>query len=186
MTTEINTIRSDFPASSEDNNQNGNLDTAQVEIQIEKLAERQRQISATIKIPHPPETIWKILTNYEALVDFIPNLAKSTLLEHPNGGIRLEQVGTQRLLNINFCARVVLDLEELFPKLINFRMVEGDFKGFSGSWCLEPYSQGTILCYTIQVWPKLTMPVSIIENRLTKDLQLNLIAICQRAGEFAL
>ncbi|MEH2353288.1 SRPBCC family protein [Nostoc sp.] len=162
---------------------------AQVEVQIEKIAERQRQISARVQIPHPVEQIWKVLTNYEALPDFLPNLAKSCLIEHPDGGIRLEQVGSQRLLNFNFSARVVLDLEECFPKAINFRMVEGDFKGFSGSWCLEPYSfgeyLGTNLSYTIQVWPKLTMPVGIIENRLSKDLRLNLLAIHQRVEELA-
>ncbi|MEH2391910.1 MAG: SRPBCC family protein [Nostoc sp.] len=162
---------------------------AKVEIQIEKIAERQRQISAKVQIPQPVELIWKVLTDYEALPDFLPNLAKSRLIEHPNGGIRLEQVGSQRLLNFNFWARAVLDLEECFPKEINFRMVEGDFKGFSGSWCLEPYSLGeyvgTNLYYTIQVWPKLTMPVGIIENRLSKDLRLNLLAIYQRVEELA-
>ncbi|MBN3894141.1 MAG: SRPBCC family protein [Nostoc sp. NOS(2021)] len=163
--------------------------SAKVEVEIEKIAERQRRITAKVQIPHPVEQIWKVLTDYEALPDFLPNLAKSRLIEHPNGGIRLEQVGSQRLLNFNFWARVVLDLEECFPKEINFRMVEGDFKGFSGRWCLEPYSLGeyigTNLCYTIQVWPKLTMPVGIIENRLSKDLQLNLLAIHQRVGELA-
>jgi ribosome-associated toxin RatA of RatAB toxin-antitoxin module len=155
-----------------------------VAVQVEKIADRQRQITAKIQIPHSIERVWKVLTDYEALVDFVPNLAKSRLLEHPNGGIRLEQVGSQKLLNFNFCARVVLDLEEYFPKEITFCMVEGDFKGFSGSWNLEPYSldgiTGTYLCYTIRVWPKLTMPISIIERRLSKDLQLNLQAIYQR------
>jgi hypothetical protein len=111
-------------------------------------------------------------------------LAKSCLLEHPTGGIRLEQVGSQSLLNFKFCARVILDLEEFFPKLINFKMVEGDFKGFSGSWSLEPCSLngdlGTKLSYRIQVWPKLIMPISIIERRLSRDLKSNLLAISQR------
>ncbi|NES99285.1 MAG: cyclase [Sphaerospermopsis sp. SIO1G2] len=160
-----------------------------VSIEVEKLAERQRQITAKVKISHPIEIVWQILTDYEALPQFVPNLAKSCLLEHPNGGIRLEQVGSQQLLKFKFCARVVLDLEEIFPRLISFKMVEGDFKGFSGQWCLEPYSlnfeqgPGTILSYTIQVWPKLTMPISIIEKRLSKDLQANLLAIRQRASE---
>ena len=189
MTKKQNTTENpDLQSSTDDTNLEGDL-LAQVEIQIEKIAERQRQISAKVQIPHPVEQIWKVLTNYEALPDFLPNLAKSCLIEHPDGGIRLEQVGSQRLLNFNFCARVVLDLEESFPKAINFRMVEGDFKGFSGSWCLEPYSFGeyigTNLCYTIQVWPKLTMPVGIIENRLSKDLRLNLLAIHQRVEELA-
>ncbi|NDJ22919.1 cyclase [Nostoc sp. B(2019)] len=193
VTKEHNTTEDfDFQSSSDDTNLQGDLlaDTvvpAKVEVQVEKIAERQRRISAKIQIPQPVEQIWKVLTDYEALADFIPNLAKSRLIEHPNGGIRVEQIGSGRLLNFNFCARVVLDLEEYFPKEINFRMVEGDFKGFSGSWCLEPYSLGeyigTNLCYTIQVWPKLTMPVAIIENRLSKDLQLNMLAIHQRVGE---
>ncbi len=196
MTQEHNTTENlDFQSSTDDTNLEAHLSAnavallAKVEVQVEKLAQRQRQISAKLRIPQPVEQIWKVLTDYEALADFIPNLAKSRLIEHPDGGIRLEQVGSQRLLNFNFCARVVLDLEEYFPKEINFRMVEGDFKGFSGSWCLEPYSLGqhigTNLCYTIQVWPKLTMPVSIIENRLSKDLQLNLLAIYQRVEELA-
>jgi ribosome-associated toxin RatA of RatAB toxin-antitoxin module len=197
VTQEYNTTENlDLQSSTDDTNLEADLSAdalallAKVEVQIEKLAQRQRQISAKVQIPQPVEQIWKVLTDYEALADFIPNLAKSRLIEHPDGGIRLEQVGSQRFLNFNFCARVVLDLEEYFPKEINFRMVEGDFKGFSGSWCLEPYSLdehiGTNLCYTIQVWPKLTMPVSIIENRLSKDLRLNLMAIYQRVEELAI
>jgi ribosome-associated toxin RatA of RatAB toxin-antitoxin module len=157
-----------------------------VEVQIEKIAERQRQITALLQIPHSVDKVWKVLTDYEALADFIPNLAKSRLLKHPEGGIRLEQVGAQRFLNINFCARVVLDLEEYFPKEIIFRMVEGDFREFSGSWQLKPCLQNegstTDLSYTVKVWPRRTMPVALIERRLSNDMRLNLAAISYRVG----
>lgn len=159
-------------------------DLQAVEVQIEKIAERQRQITASLQISQPVEQVWKVLTDYEALADFIPNLTKSRLLEHPQGGIRLEQIGAQRFLSLNFCARVVLDLEEYFPKEINFRMVEGDFKDFSGSWLLQPYffseHMGTYLWYTVKIWPKRTMPVGIIERRISDDMRLNLLAIRQR------
>ncbi len=158
-------------------------DLKAVEVQVEKIAERQRRITANIKIPQPAEKIWKVLTDYEALVEFVPNLAKSRLIEHPSGGTRLEQVGSQKLLKFNFCARVVLDLEEYFPDEITFRMVEGDFKGFSGKWYLQPLPEGVHLFYTVTIWPKLTMPVTFIERRLSHDLQLNLLAVRKRVNE---
>lgn len=161
------------------------LDT--VDVQIEQIAQRTRKISAQVLIPHAIEPIWRVLTNYEALADFIPNLAISRRLEHPNGGIRLEQVGTQKLLRFNFSARVVLDLEEKFPHEINFNMVEGDLKAFSGAWRLEPQPQAnevaTNLCYSVCVLPKRTMPVALIERRLSNDLRLNLLAIRQRVND---
>lgn len=158
-----------------------------VEVQTEPVAERQRQITAKIQISHPVEQVWQVLTDYEALAEFIPNLAQSRLLKHPTGGIRLEQVGSQRFLRLNFSARVVLDLEEKFPDQINFQMVEGDLKAFFGNWRLEPYAHsgktGTILYYSVRVWPKRTMPVAIIESRLSSDLRLNLLAIRQRTND---
>jgi ribosome-associated toxin RatA of RatAB toxin-antitoxin module len=84
-----------------------------------------------------------------------PILPKVVYLAHPQGGIRLEQVGSQRFLRLNFSARVVLDLDENFPNEINFNMVEGDLKAFFGSWQLKPYSladqSGTNLYYTVRV-----------------------------------
>jgi len=172
-------------------NDSNNLEQASllqtVEVHTQVVAERQRQISARIQIPHSVEQVWQVLTNYAALAEFVPNLAKSRLLEHPTGGIRLEQVGSQRLLRLNFSARVVLDLEEEFPHTIRFQMVEGDFKEFSGSWSLNPYalpeSGGTSLCYTLLIWPKLTMPVAMVERRLADDLRLNLLSIRQRTEQ---
>lgn len=186
-------LQLDFPVATDDIDAKSSLIASNVallqdvKVQTEAVAERQRQITAKIQIPHPVEQVWQVLTNYESLADFIPNLAQSRLLAHPQGGIRLEQIGSQRFLRLNFSARVVLDLDENFPNEINFNMVEGDLKAFFGSWQLKPYSlddqSGTNLYYTVRVWPKRTMPVAIIERRLASDLQLNLLAIRQRVEE---
>lgn len=183
----------DFPTATDDIGTEVSLTAKEVallqdvEVQTEAVGERQRQITAKIQIPHPAEQVWQVLTNYQALANFIPNLTQSRLLKHPTGGIRLEQVGSQRFLRLNFSARVVLDLEENFPDEINFNMVEGDLKAFVGSWQLKPYSisgkSGTSLRYTVRVWPKRTMPVAVIEHRLSSDLRLNLLAIRQRVDE---
>ncbi len=160
-------------------------DLDQVEVKTDRAEGRQREISAHIRLPYSLEQVWQILTDYEHLADFIPNLAKSCRIDHPQGGIRLEQVGTQSLLRIKFCARVVLDMVEQFPNELKFQMVEGDFKSFFGSWQLHPTDRPNEvdLRYVLTVLPPRTMPIGMIERRLKHDLALNLTAIRKRADE---
>jgi ribosome-associated toxin RatA of RatAB toxin-antitoxin module len=157
------------------------LQTEDVLLTVSKLAGRQRRIEATIHLAHPVERVWQVLTDYEKLADFIPNLSKSSRIPHPDGGIRLEQIGVQNLRIVTFSARVVLDMAEEFQSAIRFHMVEGDFKAFSGAWLLQPMpaneSGGTRLTYCLEVWPKPAIPVIAIEQRLRKDLPANLKAI---------
>lgn len=163
-----------------------------VDVDSEAIEGRQRRISAQIHVSYPREQIWQVLTDYEALASFIPNLSKSERVEHPAGGTRIEQVGVQRLLRFNFSARVILDMEECFPEEIRFQMVEGDFREFSGFWRLEDTSSNgalgataahTSLYYVVRVCPKRVMPVTLIERRLKRDLTVNLLAIQQRVNE---
>lgn len=155
---------------------------AAVSLKTQRLEKRHRQVQAQIFLPFAPEQIWNVLIDYEALADFIPNLAKSQRLSHPEG-VRIEQVGVKNALFLKFSARVVLDMVEEFPHAIHFKMVEGDFKAFSGSWKMQASTQdstGTTLIYTLQVCPTRLIPVKAIEQQLGKDLPRNLLAIRQR------
>ncbi len=149
---------------------------------------RQRDLCASIQIPCSVDPVWRILTSYDRLADIIPNLAVSRRLPHPDGDhkVRLEQVGTQKVFNkFNFSARVVLDMEENYPSTISFAMVEGDFKMMKGSWTLEAIEVNgkphTRLSYCLSILPKLTMPVQVVEKRLSQDLAANLEAIYRQA-----
>jgi ribosome-associated toxin RatA of RatAB toxin-antitoxin module len=157
-------------------------DRPPVTFQATVLEGRQRQIEAQIEIPRPRAEVWQVLTDYNALAEFIPNLTHSTRLDHPEGKIHVEQVGSKRFLKLNFSARVVLEMTEECPQAIHFQMVAGDFRDFSGVWQLQPLedSEGTQLTYRVKVWPKRTMPIKLVENSMRTDLPQNLLAIYQR------
>ncbi|WP_035985750.1 SRPBCC family protein [Leptolyngbya sp. KIOST-1] len=157
-----------------------------VAIQTQKLEGQQRRIVASTDIPFTAEQIWQVLTDYDNLSSFIPNLSLSQRLHHPEGGIRLEQIGSQCFLNIKFCARVVLDMVEAFPRELRFSMVEGDFRQFEGRWTLEPVAdgQGEVirLGYDLTLRPPRAMPVGLIERHIRHDLTRNLKAISDRTA----
>ena len=158
----------------------------EVPVVVERLSRWERRIQATIAIPQPVEPIWRVLTDYEALADFIPNLAVSRRLAHPEAKIRLEQVGTQPLLKFNFRARVVVDIEEFYPQRIAFTGVEGDFSRFDGAWSLQPQATATQLCYLVHLRPRASLPVRLIEGRITRGIQKNLLAIRERVNQLVM
>ena len=162
-------------------------DNAHVEISTEKRAARERRILASITIPQPVEQVWQVITDYESLADFVPNLTSSKLIPNPEGRIRLEQIGSQCFLKFKFCARVVIDMTENFPHELGFAMKEGDFKQFEGAWKLQPTAdaQSTQLSYDLSVKPPRAMPAGLIEHHICHNLTTNMLAIRQRVLELA-
>ena len=160
----------------------------EVAIATEELGRRQRRISAEIWLPQSVEQIWHILTDYDHLADFIPNLDQSHRLEDVDADTtRIEQIGAECFLTFKFCARVILDMVESFPNRIEFKMVEGDFRSFSGSWNLQPEAvsgqNGTQLRYIVDVEPNRWMPIGLIERHLKKNLSANMVAIRDYAAQ---
>lgn len=180
-------------------NTDGANSPVQVKVSTEKRPSRERRILASVVIPQPVEDVWKIITDYEHLADFIPSLTSSTLIPNSEGRIRLEQIGTQCFLKVKFCARVVLDMSEHFPHKVGFSMKEGDFRMFEGAWHLSPIEasptesgqtspeterssyQATELSYDLAVKPPLAMPVQLIEHHIRHNLTVNLEAIYHRS-----
>lgn len=167
---------------------NETYDLQAVETKIEKLEGRQRSVFAKIQIPYSLEQVWEVLTDYEAFTEFMPSLMQSKRLEHPNGGIRLEQVRNKSFMGMNFSAHSVFDIKENFPHEIHYQLIEGDMKDMSGCWRLEPCSlpeskAGVDLIYDFVVSPKPIFPAALIERVLNHDVPANMLAIRQRVEE---
>ncbi|XP_021281105.1 uncharacterized protein LOC110414312 isoform X2 [Herrania umbratica] len=173
-------------------------------IEIKKLGGNSRRIRSKIGIEASLDTVWKILTDYEKLADIIPGLAVSKVVEKKDKFARLYQIGQQNLpLGLKFNAKGVLDCYEkdleILPsgkkREIQFKMVEGDFTRFEGTWLIEQLNKGkckgeeaffgqeiqTTLSYLVDVKPKMWLPVRLVEGRLSSEIKTNLSCIREEA-----
>lgn len=154
-------------------------------IKIDKLEGQRRHIFAKIEMPYSLEQVWQVITNYESFTEFIPNMTESRRLEHPTGGIRLEQIRTKSLVGMKVSARSVVDIEERFPHEVYYQLIEGDLKEFSGYWRLETQSSsqcqaGVELIYDFSVLPKPIIPAPVFSYFLKNDIPAILLAVRQR------
>ena len=149
---------------------------------MERLPQGTRRLAAELKSSLPVQLLWDVLTDYENLSRFIPNLSTSELIQRKGQTVRLQQVGSQQLLGLRFSAQVQLELSEFRQDgLLQFRMVKGDFRRFEGSWQIRRRPDGSSLLYELTVQGCLGMPIGLIEERLRDDLTSNLDAVVQEA-----
>lgn len=156
-----------------------------VRVSIERPAHNRRIINADVLISAPVEVVWALLSDYERLDEYIPNLAFSVRKPHPRkGGIRLEQCGVQSILGFEFKASVTMDMTQVQQnsadwRAIEFALVESrDFREFQGSWTMARVDDfRTALFYNVSIVPKGLVPVRAIEWRISEDVPQNLQAV---------
>jgi len=156
------------------------LDTIQQD--MERLPQGVRRLAVQLRLDLQHALVWDVITDYENLSRFIPNLATSRLLWRRGARVGLEQVGCQEFCGLRFKARVELELTEKPEEgLLHFAMTQGDFRRFEGAWRVSGDRLGSRLLYELTVQGRQGMPIGLIEQRLREDLAANLRAVQREA-----
>jgi ribosome-associated toxin RatA of RatAB toxin-antitoxin module len=149
---------------------------------MERLPQGTRRLAVQLRTALDPQWLWAVLTDYDNLNRFIPNLTSSRLLWRRGCTVGLEQVGSQVVCGLCFSARVELELmEDLAAGQLRFQLLRGDFRRFEGCWALQRDGRGTALLYDLTVQGRPGMPIALIEQRLRDDLANNLRGVQQEA-----
>ena len=157
-----------------------NNDYRTIEQTMEKLSGGTRRLAAQLTTSASFESLWNVLTDYDRLNLYIPNLLSSKTIFKNNNNVHLKQIGSQDFLWMKFSAEVTIDLfEEKELGLLKFSLIKGDFRRFEGSWHIKKIKDTSknSLIYDLTVQGCQWMPIGMIEKRLKKDLSENLIAV---------
>ena len=155
-----------------------------IEQTMEKLSGGTRRLAAQLTTSASFDSLWNVLTDYDRLNLYIPNLLSSKKISQIDNKVQLKQVGAQDFLGMKFSAEVTIDLyEEKKLGLLSFSLVRGDFRKFEGSWKIQKIkdTSNNSLIYDLTVQGCQWMPIGMIEKRLKEDLSQNLIAVDKQA-----
>ena len=155
-----------------------------IEQTMEKFSNGTRRLAAQLTTSASLNSLWNVLTDYDRLNLYIPNLLSSKKIYQNKNNVHLKQVGAQDFLGMKFSAEVTIDLfEEKELGLLNFKLIKGDFRKFEGSWKIQNIKNTlkNSLIYDLTVQGCQWMPIGMIEKRLKKDLSENLLAVDKQA-----
>ena len=170
--------------SQESESHSKNNDYQTIEQTMEKLSGGSRRLAAQLTTSASFESLWNVLTDYDRLNLYIPNLLSSKKIYQNGNNVQLKQVGAQDFLGIKFSAEVTINLfEDKERGLLKFNLIKGDFRKFEGSWKIQTIKNTSknSLIYDLTVQGCQWMPIKMIEKRLKKDLSENLLAVDKQA-----
>jgi len=143
-----------------------------------------RVISANVRINAPMEDVWSIITDYNRLAEYVPNLVESSLKPSRDGRTVLYQKGAQEIFGFSFSAALTMDMFEgaksAQGRVLDFKLVDSIcFSTFDGTWEVSavPGTSATRLSYSVRIRPNGPVPVAALEWRIREDVPVNLAAV---------
>jgi carbon monoxide dehydrogenase subunit G len=112
-------------------------------------------ILAFIDVPADPAAAWAVLTDYNKLAEFVPDMHSSRVVSKPGEPIHVYQRGKKSWLVVDMPLELVFRMDETPASRIRFRMVSGNIQGMQGEWQLIPVAQGVRIRYFAHMKPGL-------------------------------
>ena len=140
------------------------------------------QITSSGTVAATPAVVWRILTDYNHLADYLPNMKSTRVVSRNGDRVIVEQLGTARFLFFSQAIRLVVQVRERAPDRIDISLVDGDMKVYRASWELSPLAgaTGTRVVYNATIVPKFDVPGIVGKNVVRKDIAEMMAAVLLR------
>jgi hypothetical protein len=115
-------------------------------------------VRASAALKANPRVAWEVLTDYDHLAEFIPDMYSSRVLRRDADGVVIEQKGEFGFLLFRQPVEVTMVVSEQPPRRIVARAIAGNVKDMEGRYELLPLETGLKLSYFGRFSPDFTLP----------------------------
>ncbi len=127
-----------------------------------------------------------LLTDYETLADYMPNVDSSYVVSSAGDSTLVRQVVSSRLL-LNWTFRFVLAFKRTGPYELRFRRTEGSMHEYRGVWTVAPHKEGVEIVYKAYVETRLHLPFFltsfVIKRQVGRMMPVLLNELARRESE---
>jgi len=142
------------------------------------------KVFASVVLPVPSCTAYRLLTDYSSLPGYIPGMLQIRFKRISPTRVDIWQQGEVEMLFFKVKLESSLEMEETPGRRITFRQTEGDLESYSGEWNLLNIRQGTRVSYDASITLKQDdfIPVFLAKKVLEKEVSMRFEAIAKEAS----
>jgi ribosome-associated toxin RatA of RatAB toxin-antitoxin module len=127
------------------------------------------RVRAQFVVPQTPAAALTVLTDYEQIPRFMPEVKSSVVRERSAGRVIVEQEAVARMMM--FSKRIYLRLEvRADDTSVHFRDSSGrSFTSYEGTWRLRQHDGRTMIRYELDAAPAFDVPSFLLTRLLKRD-----------------
>jgi len=112
-------------------------------------------VNAVFFAPAPPNVAWDVLTDFDKLQGWVPNVAESKVLKREDSVVTVEQRGVAKYGAASFPYVTERRIELKPPSGIKTAQVKGNMKRVESTIALEAEGKGTRIVYHLEIVPSI-------------------------------
>ncbi len=131
-------------------------------------------IKAEMVVPSPPDTVYRIITDYESIDDHMKLFKVSRIILRNKNTVHIHQVHVLEVLFWEYQTESYLEVEETPNRGFSFREMHGSYKNHRGSWTLTPENnnQSTLMQYEVQAVPDFYVPAWLVTYFMKQEVEV--------------
>jgi ribosome-associated toxin RatA of RatAB toxin-antitoxin module len=161
------------------------LELPKLEVSVNRVeldAQRMYEVDATGTVAAPLTKVWRILTGYERMAEFVPDLESCKVLSRNGNEVIIEQFGVARFLFMSKSIHLIVRATEQPMSSIDISLISGDMKHYESHWELIPVPEtgGTKVVYSGRLIPNFYVPGILGSKMIRGDIERMMGAVLAR------
>jgi hypothetical protein len=137
------------------------------------------RLSATLFAPVPQTLAWEVLTDFDHMAAFVPNLVSSRVVARDGNVLTIEQRGTAKFGLLAFAFDSARQVDLFPPHEIRSNQLSGNMRRMESLTRFAARDGGTSLTYRVDVVPGAYYPAALTERFLRHEVAEQFEAIVQ-------
>jgi ribosome-associated toxin RatA of RatAB toxin-antitoxin module len=137
------------------------------------------QVDASAEFSGTIARTWQVLTDYDRLAEFVPDMETSRVLSRNGNQVVVEQKGEARVLFFSFPIDLRLAVVERPYERVSSRAVAGNFREMRNTYSLEAGQGRILLRYTGRMVPDFFVPPLIGTLAVKRNVETSFRALVE-------
>nr|WP_235922727.1 SRPBCC family protein [Rugamonas aquatica] len=161
------------------------LELPKLEVSVNRVeldALHMYEVDATGTVAAPLPKVWRILTGYERMAEFVPDMESCKVLSRNGNEVIVEQFGVARFLFMTKSIHLIVRATEQPMSSIDISLISGDMKHYESHWELIPVPEtgGTRVVYSGKLIPNFYVPGILGAKMIRGDIERMMNAVLAR------